>query len=358
VPGVCLNSLGNTQLRPERSSELEGGFDATLWQGRLTLTYTEYNKTRRDAILPIPVAPSVSGSVFGTSQILKNIGVIRNTGTELTVNAFLLQSRAVSWNVGANLSNDNNLVVSLNRGQPPLCFGAGVPCQGTRIVAGYPLFGEWATPVVSFADANHNGIIEPSEVRLADSSVYVGQPSPKYQFNLTTDITLLNGRLSVHATLAYQNGLLQNNLGALSSGAFAQLPNTPGTPLATQVAVVEAECNAGTYQLGITNETSAPGCNFNGAGSGTVIGLYQTVNTFRFQDLSINYEVPRAVSSWFRVPRMTVALQGNNLGLHTNYRGMDPNVNAFSTVSAGDETADTGQIPEPRTWWLKLSLGN
>jgi hypothetical protein len=55
---------------------------------------------------------------------------------------------------------------------------------------------------------------------------------------------------------------------------------------------------------------------------------------------------------------MTLALQGSNLGLHTNYRGMDPNVNAFSTVNAGDETADLGQIPEPRTWWLKLSVGN
>ena len=55
----------------------------------------------------------------------------------------------------------------------------------------------------------------------------------------------------------------------------------------------------------------------------------------------------------------SLALQGSNLGLHTNYRGKDPViVNAFSTVTNGDETADTGQIPVPRTWWLKLTLGN
>ena len=54
----------------------------------------------------------------------------------------------------------------------------------------------------------------------------------------------------------------------------------------------------------------------------------------------------------FRVPRMTMAIQGSNLGLHTNYRGKDPDVNAFSTVAAGDETIDLGQIPEARTWWL------
>ena len=55
---------------------------------------------------------------------------------------------------------------------------------------------------------------------------------------------------------------------------------------------------------------------------------------------------------------MTMALQGSNLGLHSNYRGIDPSVNAFSTVSAGDQTADKGEIPQPRTWWLKISMGN
>jgi outer membrane receptor protein involved in Fe transport len=61
VPAVCLNALGNTQLQPERTTELEGGVDATLWQGRISLTYTQYDKTRHDAILDIPVAPSVGG---------------------------------------------------------------------------------------------------------------------------------------------------------------------------------------------------------------------------------------------------------------------------------------------------------
>ena len=337
VPAVCLNALGNTLLRPERTRELEGGVDATLWQGRLSLTYTRYDKTTQDAVLSIPVAPSVAGGW----SIEKNIGVIRNTGTELTLNATVLESRALSWNVGANLSNDNSLVVRLNPGQAPICYnstGSGGPCSGTRIVAGYPLFGEWAVPIASFADANHDGIIEPSEIRYADSVVYVGQPNPKYQFNLNTGLTLFSGRLTANATFAYQNGLTQNNAGACQSGSFALLPNAPNTPPATQAAIVAAGCGV--------------------SGQVTQIGLVQTVNTFRFNDLSVNYEVPKAFSTWFRVPRVTLALQGSNLALHTNYRGKDPNVNAFSTVSAGDETVDLGQIPLPRTWWLRVTAGN
>jgi hypothetical protein len=51
---------------------------------------------------------------------------------------------------------------------------------------------------------------------------------------------------------------------------------------------------------------------------------------------------------------MAVALQGTNLGLHTNYRGKDPNVNAYAS---GNGLLDTGQLPEPRMWQLRFSLG-
>ena len=331
VPATCLNALGNTQLRPERSSELEGGVDVTLWQNRLSLTYTQYNKTRHDAIIPIPVATSVFGTV---SDIQKNIGEIRNTGTEVTVNAQLLQTRAVGWNVGANLSNDNNLVVRLNKGQLPIVLdGINGNALQARVQAGYPLFAEFTRPVVGFVDANNNGVIEDNEITYGDSAVYVGQPNPKYQLNLTSDLVLLNGHLGVHATFAYQNGMTQYN-----TAACTLITSAPAGPLATQAACVAS--------------------GFGSASGVSAIGLVQQVNTFRFNDLSINYIVPTAVASWFRVPRMSVAVQGSNLGLHTNYRGFDPNVNAFSTVSAGDETIDTGQIPEPRTWWLRLTLGN
>ena len=340
VPLVQVSTIGNTQLRPERSHELEGGFDAELWHGRFSMTYTQYNKTRTDAIISIPVAPSVEAlGIVNNDFMYKNIGVVRNTGTELTVTAQLLESRALSWTVGGNLSNNNNVVVRLNPGQPTIVNGTN------RIQAGYPLWGTWALPIVAFADANHNGIIDPNEIRYGDSAVFVGQSDPKYQLNLNTGVTLLNGRLSVNATVAYQNGLTQTNAGALNSGAFALLPDAPGTSLATQAAMVAATCAT----------LSSGGC----FGSVTTMGLIQTVNTFRFNDLSINYDLPKRVSTLFHVPRLAVTLQGSNLGLHTNYRGKDPNVTVFSTSGgSGDVTVDAGQIPQPRTWWLKFTLGD
>jgi hypothetical protein len=74
----------------------------------------------------------------------------------------------------------------------------------------------------------------------------------------------------------------------------------------------------------------------------------------RFQSLSVNYAIPLSFVRRIGARSATVALQGNNLGLYTNYRGKDPNVNAYAT---GNQTADTGQLPEPRTWELRVTLG-
>jgi outer membrane receptor protein involved in Fe transport len=335
LPGVALSSLGNTQLQPETSRELEGGFDVELWAGRLSMTWTQYNKTRYNALLDIPVAPSV----FGLNQSYQvNIGVVRNTGHELTFNLQPVQGRAVTWTVGGNISNNNNLVVRL--------APSFTPNRELGIVPGYPLFGFWARPIVAFADVNHNGAIGLNEFVVGDSLQYVGIPNPKYQANLNTALTLLAGHLNVYATFAYENGLTQRNEGAINSGVVNFIGNAPGTSLATQAAILAALCGA---------SCSAGGQFFHG----TDIGFSQTVNTFRFNDLSINYVLPASIASrWLHAPSASISIQGSNLGLHTNYRGIDPDVNAFSTVSGGDETADLGQIPSPRTWWLKLSLGN
>jgi hypothetical protein len=339
VPAVCLQTLGNTQLHPERSRELEGGFEATLWQGRVNLTYTRYDKTRKDAIIDIPIAPSLSGLGGQSFTVAENVGEVRNTGTEITGNVAVIQRRGFGWNVGMNLSNDNNVLVHLNQGH--------APDYNLGLIPGYPLFGRWTVPIRAFSDLNGDGLIEPTELSWGDSLVYEGQPNPKYTLGLNTDVHLFNGRLSVTTTFQYQNGMTQTNQAALNSNSFLLVGNNPNTSLAYQAAIIFA-----TQPQGDNGQVTVVG-----AGDKNY-GLIQTVNTFRFNTLSVNYELPKLVSNWLRVPRAGLALQGSNLGLHTNYRGKDPNVNAFSTVSAGDQTLDLGQIPEPRTWLIKLTLGN
>ena len=216
---ACVNALGNTQLRPERTAEFEGGADMELWGGRMSLTWTQYLKVTKDAIIELPVAPSVYSPLSNTggTSIADNIGEVRNTGTEVTLSTMLLETRRVSWNINTSLSTDHNLLVHLNPGQVPIVIASQTLGSQVRITPGYPLFGVWARPLRGFADANHDGKLEPNEIQVADSAVYVGVPNPKYQMSFSTNLALLHGALTVNATFAYQNGLKRRTMRRPSS---------------------------------------------------------------------------------------------------------------------------------------------
>jgi outer membrane receptor protein involved in Fe transport len=341
IPIDVLNAttIGNTQLHPERSREFEGGADAQFWNNRLGITLTAYDKMRYDAIENIPVAPSIF-TIGNASSYYANIGTVRNTGLEATITARLLDSRAVQWNINGNVShNDNKFVKSTFQGGKVI-VGIGEGTQNID-VPGYPLNSVWARPILGFDDSNSDGVIESNEVRLGDSVVYVGAQIPNYELTLNTSLGFFNNRLTVNTSIDVQDGLTQvmtpagagNECRDGSSCVYNQL-NNPNTTLAQQAAFAAFS---------------------SGIGSGTGIGFVQTVNTLRWGTVSVNYVVPPAVSNFFRVHTMSIALQGSNLGLWTNYRGKDPNVNAFSS---GNSTVDSGQLPRPRLWSLNFRLGN
>ena len=78
----------------------------------------------------------------------------------------------------------------------------------------------------------------------------------------------------------------------------------------------------------------------------------QTVSTTRINSLAITYTVPAAVARRVGARNLRVAVQGRNLGLWTNYRGLDPNVNA---ISQGNGLIDRATLPLPRTWQVRIN---
>jgi hypothetical protein len=145
----------------------------------------------------------------------------------------------------------------------------------------------------------------------------------------------------------YQSGMTQTNQAALPSfgnGTFySPLLGSlydPSTSLAQQAAVAA--------YLATSLSLAAPL-------SGTPYGVVQTVNTLRWNTLSVSYSVPPSISRRLSLPTMQIALQGSNLALWTNYRGKDPNVSASAI---GNTVLDNGQLPQPRSWQLRITVGN
>src|SRR4051812_13413820 len=102
-------SAGNSNLKPERSRELEGGFDLGFFRQRADLGFTIYNKKSSDVILRVPVNASQTGS----TQQLANGATITNRGVEVTLNTRPYTAENFAWEVGGNFGRNRNKVESL-----------------------------------------------------------------------------------------------------------------------------------------------------------------------------------------------------------------------------------------------------
>ena len=117
-PAVRPNNLGNKDLGPERTSELELGFEEAALSGRLNLDFTYFKAKTTDALFNVRTIPS-NGFL---NNVLSNVGEMQKSGIELAVNATLVDRRTFGLNAGLNLSTNNSEVLSLG-GAPAFSVG-------------------------------------------------------------------------------------------------------------------------------------------------------------------------------------------------------------------------------------------
>jgi hypothetical protein len=211
VPALTPGSLGNTALRPERGEELELGFDAGFLDDRITVAFTNYSRVTKDAIVRQQNQPS---SGFPGARVV-NLGRVKGWGTELGVNARVLDMAAGSWDLGINFATAHNKVVSLG-GLPPIA----IPNGGNQIdqlnMEGYPVGSFFWKKVVSaqlLADGvtAANAMCETgtgTTVACASAPLlYYGQPTPTQTGSITNTVTLAQG-LRFSALVDFQKGML------------------------------------------------------------------------------------------------------------------------------------------------------
>jgi outer membrane receptor protein involved in Fe transport len=317
-----LTTFGNGDLRPERSIELEGGFEMGVLDDRAFADVTFFRKRTRDAIINRTVAPSVNGG----GARLENVGELENTGLEATLTLRLLQTAPFSWDVNTGWTRVRSRVAALGPDVEPFVVST---FPTTMIKPGYAPFGYWQRPIRGFADLDHNNVLDANEISLGDSMVYMGAGSPDYEMSLRSNMGFWNNQLQVSASFSYQSGLTQFNQPLLQRAYNSPTFNVEGTPLAEQAA-------------------------YAALGAGTFAGFFQTISVFRFNDLTFSYRLPFRVVHALRAQTATISLMGSNLAMHSDYDGRDPNVNSYSV---GNLTLDGGVLPQPRRWTLRFNLG-
>lgn len=118
VPAFLPSNVGNSEVGPETTSELEFGFEGSFLSDRLLANMTYFTRTTSDALFSVRQVPSLG---FTTSQ-LANVGELANNGVELGLNYSIIRNDTWAWDVGANLSFTDSEIKSLG-GSPEFSIG-------------------------------------------------------------------------------------------------------------------------------------------------------------------------------------------------------------------------------------------
>lgn len=111
-------TLANENLTWEKTLEYNFGIEYGMWNERLHIDLDLYNKTTRDLLLEAPVL-----NISGYPKAWQNIGSIRNSGIELSLNASLVDTRNFQWSMTANMTHNKSRILKLGQSGAPVYLG-------------------------------------------------------------------------------------------------------------------------------------------------------------------------------------------------------------------------------------------
>ena len=322
--GFTSGNLGNPKLKPEKSAEVELGFDAGMFHDRGSLAFTYYTKKTHDALISRTVAPSVGE----TTAQFENLGSVSNKGLEVNLDARVLDRRKVSLDVSASAWGNRNRLLKLGAGVEPIIFGLGGASQ--RHQEGLPLGAYYLQPVV-YADSNHDGVLGSNEVSLGPEQ-FLGTPFATHGATFSTTLTLGGGRVRIYGLVDGRFGNKQFNSTEqfrCGFGICAGL-NDPKAPLADQAAAI------GTAFLGSDG------------------GYIEDAGFWKLREVSVTFFAPKQWASAMRAEGISLSLSGRNLGTWTKYKGFDPEI--LGGGQANFSTFEFLSQPPVRTFLARLNI--
>lgn len=108
---IVLSQKGNPELTWEKSKNFNIGFDFGLWKGRVNGSLEFYNRATSDLLYNKPT-PLSSGIVTGYYPV--NVGSIVNRGIEFTVDAQVIKTSNIKWDVNFNITANHNEITDLD----------------------------------------------------------------------------------------------------------------------------------------------------------------------------------------------------------------------------------------------------
>ncbi len=338
-PGIAPSAIGNPNLKWESTREFDIGFDLFVMGGRVGLIADHYQKNTNDLLVLRPIARST-----GFSSFWDNIGSMRNTGYELSLNTVNIQPRipgGFRWASDFNISWNKNLVTELYSDEP---FNSGVRSMN-RVEEGQPL-GAFHSLIFDGVDAANGDAIYrdlngDGSVTSADRAI-VGSPHPDSWGGLTNTVSWKG--LEVRGFFQFSRGAeVYNAMRIFSGDGGFNLDNKFADQL-------DAWKTPGQV-------TRVPRASWDGtSGAERVSSAFIEDGSYtRFQELTVSYAVPQRLTRVSQLKNARLFVSGRNLKTWTDYSGYNPDVNSIGSSTNIQLGTDFYAYPLARTWMIGIS---
>ena len=293
--------LGDPNITPERNTEIEAGFDATLGKQFATLGVTVYQKTITDMLLEGSVAPST-----GYRTSIFNGGELRNRGIEAALGVSPVRSQDVTWLLRSTFYLNRSKIVEL----PVPAFNTGG--FGTSLGAFRIEEGKSATQIVG-------------------TEGVVGDANPDFQMSFSSDLSYK--RFSFGFLWDWKHG-----------GDIINL---------TQLLYDAVGNSADQVPAGNTRFTTwLSGC----GGNGCTQPYVQDGSYLKLRELNVGYDLPPDIPQHFGMRTARFSVSGRNLLRFTPYKGLDPEVSNFGNQAIA-RNIDVAPFPPSRSFFFSIDVG-
>lgn len=354
-------TLGNPNLKPEKTTAYEFGLDLRFLNNRIGLDVTYYYSKSVDQILPAPIA----GSTGFVNQVV-NSGSIENKGFEVALNLTPVKTKDWRWDIGANWSMNQSKVLELANGVNQILLGG---FEGSAI---YAVVGEqygtiygsrWYRTadgqLVINDDVNSDTYGQP----IQDPAVgVIGDVNPDWIAGISTMIAWRGLSLNVLFDWRQGGDIWNGTKGALTF--FGRTEETGDARDNNTTKVFDGvkghvdEFGNVVVEGGV-NDIVAPLDQgwFQGLGSGFGGPTEQFIEDgsyFKLRELTLTYSLE---SKWLeKTPLVGVDISviGRNLFLVTNYTGVDPETSL--TGANNSQGMDYFNNPNVRSYGVSIKL--
>ncbi|MGL5227293.1 MAG: SusC/RagA family TonB-linked outer membrane protein, partial [Bacteroidales bacterium] len=185
-------------IKWEETKTFNVGFDYGFFDQRISGTFDYYYRDTKDLLNKIPVP---AGSNL-TNEIITNVGSMTNRGIEFSINTKPIVSKDWNWDLGFNVTYNENKITKLNLSSDPNYYvatggisgGTGQTVQAHKV--GYPAYSFYVYEQVYdkdgnplegvYVDRNRDGVINDAD------KFIMHNPAPKVTMGLTSKLLYKN----------------------------------------------------------------------------------------------------------------------------------------------------------------------